>query len=143
MCRLVLIVALLALSAAPALAQDPPGNGLEPIAIGVGCSGSSFVAGHFVSGTGSGVTLSVEDGKGPALAFMGARLLLPVASNANGIRVGSLRRGQWIRLEVTSCPNAEGTTMSMVAGRILTGGAAGETKTVVKRPAARSKSKKR
>jgi hypothetical protein len=68
-------------------------------------------------GTGS-LTMTVDGGRGAALAFRGGQVLLPIASNALGAKPGDLRAGQWIEVEVRTCPNASNTSMSMVAARI-------------------------
>ena len=142
--KLLLICSVLAFGAAPAYAQDKPitplaGSAGETLAIGPGCSGASAVTGRLVRVAGGSVILAVEDGKGAASAFMGAQLLLPVASNATGTGLAALQQGQEIQVDVTSCPNAEHTTMSMVAARIQPGTVASGTKTVAKKHVARAK----
>jgi hypothetical protein len=101
--------------AAPALGQGLPG----PIpAVDASCpaTASSTVRGTLLGATPVSLTMTVESGKGPLLAFGAAHLMLPLAPNARV--VGAPRKGDTVVVEAFACPNAEKTSISMVAGRI-------------------------
>ena len=60
--------------------------------------------------------MTVESGTGPLLAFASARLLLPVASNAE--LSGSPQAGDTVVVHAINCPNAEKTVLTTVAATI-------------------------
>jgi hypothetical protein len=113
---LVLVVMGLILTANSALAGVAASA--APIAVGPSCSsaGSSTIQGTLLQLGPKGVTMTVDGGKGPLLAFAATKLLLPVASNVS--MGGSPRSGDTVVVHAVSCPNAEKTVLTMVAASI-------------------------
>jgi hypothetical protein len=76
-------------------------------AIGSSCliNRSALASGRLVRAGRDSVTVAVEDGSGTARAFIGARLLLPVAPNARRPR-GRLRWPAWGRRQRREGPAA-------------------------------------
>lgn len=129
------------LGAAPALSQGLPG--LIP-SIDASCAptAASTVRGTLLKSSPVSLTMTVESGKGPLLAFAAAHLMLPVAPNATV--VGAPRKGDAVVVQAFACPNAEQTSISMVAGRIeLVARPAEKATTTPRKPVARKKPRPR
>ena len=130
--RLVVVAAaMIVLPASVARADETPvetraANGASTSAvpaIGPFChtDGSTLVSGRLVRFSRDSVTVAVEDGSGTARAFIGARLLLPVAPNATfrgTSGLGALHPGDRVRVLIVPCPDASGSAVSLIAGRL-------------------------
>jgi hypothetical protein len=127
----VVAAAMIVLPASAARADDVPvqtraadGASTSAVpAIGSSCLAGhpSLVSGRLVRAGRDTVTLAVEDGSGAALAFVGARLLLPVAPNATfsgASGLGALHPGDRVRVLILPCPDTSGSAFSLVAGRL-------------------------
>ena len=128
---IVVAAAMIVLPASAARADDPPvqtrtadraSTSAVP-AIGPSCltARSALASGRLVRAAPDSVTVAVEGGSGAARAFIGARLLLLVAPNATftGTRgLGALHPGDRIRVLIVPCPDASGSAVSLVAGRL-------------------------
>jgi hypothetical protein len=115
------------LGVAPALAQGV----IPPIDASCPATAASTVRGTLLKSSPVSLTMTVESGKGPLLAFGAAQLMLPVAPNATV--VGAPRKGDTVVVQAFACPNAAKTSISMVAGRIeLKSRPAGKTTTARK-----------
>jgi len=101
--------------AAPALA-DGSGGVIPSIDESCPAAGGSTIEGTLLQGGPTSLTMTVDGGSGPMLAFGAARLLLPVAPNAT--IVGSPRKGDTVVVQVLPCANLDKTAVTMVAGRI-------------------------
>jgi hypothetical protein len=101
--------------AAPALADGSAGT-IPSIDASCPAAGGSTIQGTLLRSAATSLTMTVDSGSGPMLAFGAAHLLLPVAPNATF--VGSPRRGDTVVVQVFACPNADKTAVTMVAGRI-------------------------
>jgi hypothetical protein len=112
---LTVLVAAALLTAAPALAG---GSTASIPAIGALCvpGGASILQGRLVASSPGSLTMTIDRGTGPLLAFGAAKLMLPVAPNATVL--GSPRKGDTVIVYAIKCPNAERTMLSTVAGRI-------------------------
>jgi len=92
-------------------------------AIGSSCliNRSALASGRLVRAGRDSVTVAVEDGSGTARAFIGARLLLPVAPNATfrgTSGLGALHPGDRVRVLIVPCPDTSGSAVTLVAGRL-------------------------
>jgi hypothetical protein len=101
--------------AAPALADGAAGA-IPSIGASCPAAGGSTIHGTLLASGPTSLTMTVDGGTGPMLAFGAAHLLLPVAPNA--AIVGSLQKGDTVIVQVFACPNADGTAITMVAGKI-------------------------
>jgi hypothetical protein len=82
---------------------------------------SALASGRLVRAGRDSVTVAVEDGSGTARAFIGARLLLPVAPNATfrgTSGLGALHPGDRVRVLIVPCPDTTGLVVTLVAGRL-------------------------
>ena len=82
---------------------------------------SAVASGRLVRAARDSVTMAVEDGSGTARAFIGARLLLPVAPNATfrgASGLAALHPGDSIRVLIVPCPDANDSAVLLVAGRL-------------------------
>lgn len=127
------------LGAAPALAQGSSGV-IPPVDASCPAAGGSTIDGTLLQSSADSVTMTVDGGSGPLLAFGAAHLMLPVAPNAKV--VGDLRKGATVRVQVFACPNPDRTAVTMVAGAIEVKVQIAATKTQPKTVAGK-KSKKR
>jgi hypothetical protein len=101
--------------AAPAHPQGSPG----PVpAVDESCpaTAASTAQGTLLQSSSDSLTMTVESGQGPLLAFGAAQLMLPVAPNATV--VGAPHRGDTVVVQAFACPNADASAVTMVAGRI-------------------------
>src|SRR5579859_7723435 len=127
------------LALVPALAQASPG--LIP-AVGGPCPAAlaSTIQGTLLGSAVDSLTMTVDGGTGPLLAFGAVRLLLPIAPNATVL--GSPHKGDIVIVRVFSCPNADKTALTMVAGRITVAAKQVATKPSPRKPVAGKKTKR-
>jgi hypothetical protein len=127
------------LALAPALAQASPG--VIP-AVGAPCPAAlaSTIQGTLVGSAVDSLTMTVDGGTGPLLAFGAVRLRLPIAPNATVL--GSPQKGDTVIVRVFSCPNTDKTALTMVAGRIAVKPKTAPKKPIPRKPVAGKKTKR-
>ena len=103
------------LGAAPALAQGPRGP-IPVVDSSCPATASSTVQGTLLKLTSDSLTMTVDSGKGPLLAFGAAHLMLLVAPNA--AVVGAPHKGDTVVVQAFACPNFDKSAVTMVAGKI-------------------------
>jgi hypothetical protein len=115
---LTLLLAGALLAAGPALGGGSTGSTVSIPAIGDLClrTGASTLQGKLVASAPRSLTMTIDRGTGPLLAFGAAKLMLPVAPNATVL--GSPHKGDTVIVHAVNCPNAAKTMISTVAGRI-------------------------
>ena len=103
------------LVAAPALAEAGPAP-IPVVDASCPAASASTLRGMLLRSSPDSLTMTVDGGTGPLLAFGAAHLMLPIAPNATV--VGSPRRGDTVLVRAIACPNADKTAITMVAGRV-------------------------
>jgi hypothetical protein len=117
----VMVKAILVLAVGALLAAAPALGGRSSLAIpsiNSSClsTGASTIQGVLVTSSAGSLTMTVERGSGPMLAFGAVKLKLPVAPNAAFL--GSPHQGDSVVVHAVACPNAEKTMITVVASKI-------------------------